>query len=440
MNLRVLLVLLLGISIYSFLANADQFHYSNILKGDRAMGLGGAFCAVSDDASGIVYNPAGLAFALSNDISGSANAFYSKKITYKKTIGPKDFVENSDGNLAPFFGGLQKLDNVYPGLVFAFGLFTDDSDLKDQDDNIVYREQNINRFHRTVTVRASTSGAGIAVAKRFYGNFALGFALSFIMVDELVQEYQDALTGAGTAEDGTQLFQILNQNVREHLKARIIAPTIGVQWALSGGVSLGLSVKVPFIISEDFDRGAELHRTIVDQTLTVSRDENVDEDRRGKVTRAVVDQEKNDEPLGEMPTEIRAGVAWFASPRLLWTFDAIQYTATEGDLAAYKRDAVTNFATGIEYYVTPAFPLRFGLFTNNDARPEPSSGKTDQRDHIDYIGGSLFLAWVQPNSQIAFGTVMQSGTGKAQKIAQVTNTQDVSALSTTFAFAATHSF
>ena len=61
------------------------------------MGMGGAFTAVADDASAIVYNPAGLGFALSNDLSGSANAFYQRKVTYKKTIGSKDFVEKSGG-------------------------------------------------------------------------------------------------------------------------------------------------------------------------------------------------------------------------------------------------------------------------------------------------------------------------------------------------------
>ncbi|RYZ71254.1 MAG: hypothetical protein EOP09_04915 [Proteobacteria bacterium] len=40
-------------------AYADQFHYHNLVVGERAMGLGGAFTAVADDASAIVYNPAG---------------------------------------------------------------------------------------------------------------------------------------------------------------------------------------------------------------------------------------------------------------------------------------------------------------------------------------------------------------------------------------------
>jgi len=62
---------------------ADQQHYNNVIIGERAQGMGGAYAGVSDDASGVVYNPGGLAFAQSNDISGSANAFYNKKMKYK---------------------------------------------------------------------------------------------------------------------------------------------------------------------------------------------------------------------------------------------------------------------------------------------------------------------------------------------------------------------
>ena len=67
----------LGLGLFTGLitndAVADQFHYNNFIMGDRAVGMGGAYGGVSDDASGMIYNPAGLAFALSNDISGSAS-------------------------------------------------------------------------------------------------------------------------------------------------------------------------------------------------------------------------------------------------------------------------------------------------------------------------------------------------------------------------------
>ena len=116
------------------------------------------------------------------------------------------------------------------------------------------------------------------------------------------------------------------------------------------------------------------------------------------------------------------------------------YTEAKGDIELYNRESVINFATGAEYYITPSVPVRFGLFTNNDARAELDSTKINQPDHIDYTGLSLFFAWVQPNSQVALGTVMQNGSGKAQKISGVTTMQDVSAVSRTIAFSATHSF
>jgi len=113
------------------------------------------------------------------------------------------------------------------------------------------------------------------------------------------------------------------------------------------------------------------------------------------------------------------------------------YTAIKGDLDIYTREAVTNYATGLEWYITPNVPVRFGVFTNNDARPEIDETKTDQADHIDYTGYSMFFVWAQPNSQVALGGIYQGGKGKAQKIAKSTAVQDVEATSYTIAFSAT---
>ena len=441
---------ILGLGL-SGLALADQFHYQNVLMGDRAMGLGGAFCAVSDDASGVVYNPAGLAFALSNDISGSGNAYYTKEIKYKKTIGTKPFVEKSGGTLAPFFGALQKLDKTSPGLVAAFGLYNQDSELKDQDDNIE-NQGSILRFHRAVTQREATSGIAFAAAKRF-GIMGLGASLTYFSADELVQEYQDVKQGSNSwvlagGDPQTPFFRILTQNVRQQLKVNALALGLGAQWALNGGLSLGLSVKIPTIITQSFENGSEQNTAYVynqdgkyvlvnKSDLTVGHELA---DTVGQLGRTEISHQTESNPMGQWPTEIRAGVAWFASAQLMWTMDVIHYTATSGALAKYKRDAVTNFASGLEYYATPSIPIRLGLFTNSDARPQPLKSKMNQRDQIDYKGGTLFIGWVQPNSQIALGSIAQKGTGKAQKIANSVVIQDVEAMAITYALAATHSF
>ena len=423
-------------------ATADQFHYNNVILGDRAMGLGGAFCGVSDDASGIIYNTAGLAFALNNDISGSANAFYRKKVVYKETIGKDDFTERSRGGFAPFFGGLQKLDNILPGLVFAFGIYTSDSELKDQDDKIEAPDLGIVRFHRTVNLRSSTSGFAAAVAKRVTSTVALGLGLSYLTVEELVQEYQDAHTTFATSTGGTLIYQILTQNIRQRLTIDAIQPTLGVQWAATGRLSFGLHLKLPVVLSQSLENGQEVTRSYVDSGLSVPADTFRNGAATNVVKRDLVETEsdKNTNPIGKYPQEARAGVAWFATTRFLYTFDLISTGKAEGDIALYKRGQVLNYATGAEYYITPSVPLRFGMFTNNDARLALEDGKRNQPDHIDYKGLSLFFAWVQPNSQISLGAVQQMGKGKAQKIANQTKMQDVVASSTTLAFSASHSF
>lgn len=395
---------------------ADQFHHHNLVVGERAMGLGGAFCAVSDDASGVIYNPAGIAFALSNDITGSANAFYKKKIVYKKALGEKDFSEESGGTLAPFFGGMQKMDSMLPGLAFAFGLYSIDSELKDQNDLELDIGQ-VERFHRTANIRGSTTGLGAAIAKRIGNNFALGLSSSYIMIDELVQEYQDVQYKSG-------LF--LTQNYRTQLKAGGLEVGLGLQYAV-GTWSFGLSLKNRHLLSDAYE---------------VSVDARTNNDGNGQPgdNKRTQNEVEVEEALGALASEIRMGTAWFPSASFLWSFDVIHHTeAKSSKLPVFDRQAVTNFAMGAEYYITPSIPVRTGLFTNYDTRPEVEDGKSSQQDHVDYLGYSLFFGWVQPNSQVAGGLIYQGGEGKAQKISGP-QIQNVEAQSYTFAMSATHSF
>lgn len=441
-------IALATLSLLSASAYADQFHYSNLVVGERAMGLGGAFTAVADDASAIIYNPAGLGFALSNDLSGSANAFYQRKVTYKNTIGSKDFEEKSGGTLAPFFGGLQKLDNVWPGLAVAFGLYAQDSELKNQND-LIENSGTLERFHRTANVRGSTTGLGLAAAKRVLSNLSVGLGVNYVMIDELTQDYQDTkytsslsclpqtsasrpnwkvCTGNGFLD---QAF--VEQNQRFHLKSTAMEFNLGAQLAV-GTWSFGLNARMRKMITDELEYG-------VDSRTNIGAISNVD----GALNVAIVNQvnvatdTKIEDPLKALPTEIRAGIAWYPSSTFLWTFDTIHNTKAEGGNSQYDREAVTNFATGAEYYITPSIPLRAGFFTNYDARPEVQSGKAGQADHIDYMGYSVFGGWVQPNSQVAAGVILQTGDGKAQKTGDA-NIQSVEALSYTLAVSATHSF
>lgn len=451
------LAILVGIG--SVTARADQFHYQNILIGDRAVGLGGAYGGVSDDASGVFYNPGGMAFALSNDVSGSANAFFSRKVVYKGAIGNRDFEEHSRGSVPSFFGGLQKLDRIAEGLVAGFAIYSTDGETKDQDDLV--KDQNLgngvalDRLHRTVNFRGSTTYFAAAISKRFFSRLGIGLGASFFSVDELFQDYQDVrmrLTctrkvtqnGVDSRENLEGCQRFLTQNIREHLSATGIEPVLGVQWAPITELSVGLSVKRGILLTDEIKRSTDARvMYLFDGDLV----DNVVYSGTGVSPTGIIEQRQEPEDeggtikdaLGEWPMESRLGLAWFASTRLLVTGDIVYKGSAKGKDTRQDRGSVTNFGLGAEVYATPSIPIRAGIFTNNDARPDVDPKKANQPDHIDYKGASLFLGWVQPNSQISVGTVAQRGTGSAQK-AGGEKIQDVEAQSVTFAFSASHNF
>ena len=423
--------------LYSSSLLADQFHYTNFIIGERAMGLGGAYTAVADDASGVFYNPAGLGFALNSDISGSANAYYSKETVYKDAIGDNDFKESASGTANPFFGGLQKLDHIWRGLAAGFAVYVTDNEFKDQDDlleNIDFGSGvSLDRYHRTANTRSETLGVALAAAKKFKGGFSVGASLSYLNATELTQNYQDVQQ---TLSASQQVYSTVN--VRESLNVDALETAIGAQYAF-WNLSVGVNLKFRSIIKQNIEYAND----------TTSYQEPISQDP----TRQNVSY-NYDDALEEWPNEYRFGLAWFATTRLLLTFDTTYHTGVEepavsGSTAeeliknyyqrTYARQATTNFAGGLEYYITSSVPVRVGVFTNNDARKEVEAGQTNQADHIDYMGYSLFFAWVQPNSQVSFGVVYQDGKGEAQKIADSESIQDVTSSAYTIAISATHS-
>ncbi len=448
-------------------AYADQFHYHNFLIGDRAIGIGGAYTAISDDASGVFYNPAGLAYALNNDISGSANAIYGRKVIYKEAIASQDFKEESSGSVPSFFGGLQKLDNILNGLVFAFGIYTDNSELKDQNDLIEDKNLGVpspcsngktrnpfilERYHRTSNQRSTTLNIAGGFGYRILPRLAVGVGLNYMNVDELIQEYQDVRQQANACNDSgvsVDYTAVRAQNIRQRLEAYGLQPVLSMQAVITERLSWGLTLKVGQYVSQSLDNSSEARNMQAGDTdqkaIDAASAQNKSAVTSGTAISQINDHVKSQKPLGEPALEIRTGLAYFHSTRLLLSADVNYHGAVSNaeDMdtlgKAYEKQAVIDYAVGGEYYITPSVPIRLGWFTNYDARPKLVAGQQGQRDHIDYNGESIFLAWVQPNSQIGAGFIFQQGWGEAQKIGSSAVIQKVSASSYTFAFSATHS-
>jgi long-subunit fatty acid transport protein len=99
---------------------ADDFHYNNILIGDRASGMGGAYTAISDDASGMFYNPAGIVYISDRNFSASVNAYSAQYKTYDNVIGGQPFKRQSNALLANYFGIVKSVGDMKIGFLMQF--------------------------------------------------------------------------------------------------------------------------------------------------------------------------------------------------------------------------------------------------------------------------------------------------------------------------------
>lgn len=395
----------------SSISFADQFHYANVIVGDRAQGLGGAFAGIADDASGAVYNPAGIAFALSNDISGSANVYSVKNTTFDtRKVLNKTLKESSEGYLSPFVGGLGKLDSIFPGLVFAIAVQVSDSETIDQVDSFssddFYGFSGF-KLERTLARKASTNRYGVAFGYRVASNFSVGLGANLVSISELKSEFY---YGSIDWEDqGLEQTTSQMSSIRTYYTMKALEPTFGLQYMVDGWISLGLMYKNPVTITQntEYDRvdGLFINATSNGQNIGTKTTE--------------VKKTKIKNWLGNVPSELRFGTALFFSPTYLMTADISSFSASKSGTAKdMARNQVTNFSLGNEYFITPSIPIRFGLFTNYDARSKPDPSKANSSlEKIDYLGASLFFGFSQPNSQLSFGGIyQQSQGGKAQKL------------------------
>lgn len=452
---------LVGIGLYQTIpvpAFADVFHYSNILIGERAVGLGGAFAGVADDASGLFYNPAGLAFASSNDISGSANAYMQKSINYKKIIGNEDFTERSQAFLPTFFGSVQKLDWLSQGLTAGFAVYSTDNELKDQDDLMTDATDVIKAYHRTLTTRNSTLYVSFGAAKLIGSRFSIGATVSFVNIDETSQQYQDSvIKSALRPRDPANgdIYLTYTENFYTHLVSRGFEPMLGLQYAPFDTLSIGLSIKKPFLIQDSLNVkvDAATYFRFLSNNKIVSVDDVVEADQKqlenmsGVVMRTTSTENTNggpknnaniENPLGSLPPQIRLGFGWFPTNRFLLTFDTNLVLADDSGVSSFQREQVINFHLGTEYYFTPSFLTRAGLFTNFDSRSN-DVGTSSSGEYINFYGASLYLGLAQETNQLGLGSVYQMAKGRAIKVAGG-NPTDVDGHILSVLFSASHNF
>ncbi|MCK9418035.1 MAG: hypothetical protein M0R70_01495 [Nitrospirae bacterium] len=405
--------LLLAVVFLCNSASADEFHYTNLLIGDRASGMGGAYTAVSDDATGLYYNPAGAAYTAGRSISASVNAFYNTEKKYKNVIGGNGWVRTSSSLLPNYFGVVQPMGKFKVGISYA----VPESIMEDQDQTFhdlplssgiagynppgTYISSYIINFNNEST----KYNFGPSIAAELADNFAAGFTLYYYQRKTQWILNQIIKTSNGGSEWTNDYFQTEEWGLR---------PVLGFMYAPVDKFSMGVAVSQVLIQGSDTTYQHSYRR----ENIAV---DNIPSNNN------VVSLPDGQSSFGERrkyPAQVSLGLAYFPTQSLVLSTD-LNYFTKVGQVNA---DAVLNLAVGAEYYFSKFWAMRGGFFTDYANTPKISSTEMNQNEHIDLYGTTLSVSHFTRHTSVTFGGGYNYGSGTAQIISNSTRTQDADSL------------
>ncbi|MGA1845193.1 MAG: OmpP1/FadL family transporter [bacterium] len=387
---------------------ADEEHYNNILIGERAAGLGGAYTAVSDDPAGLYHNPAGIVFAKGTNLSGSMNAFYFSQKHYDGVLGGQGWNRRSSRLLPNFFGVIQQA----PVGMLGFSYAVPDAVKENQDqvfDNLPCQEPSIIDPNRNAFIESylinlynedNTYNFGPSYGLEVSDTLTCGITLYFH--NRRIERLFNQLC---ILEDGDDRYEW--SHLSYELQEWGVRPVIGIMWSPKDTkLSLGLTLSHTFLFDSEI-RSQNIYKGL-------DYDANAIEVYNRKLA-----------AKRYYPYVATLGVAYFPSPSFLVSGDITFYSDTDAvsilDEATgmpmvlfQKKRSLLNASLGTEYYLTRELALRCGFFTNLANSYTVESGRFNQPEHVDLFGGGLSLSYFIRGSSLTLGTVYSYGTGKAQ--------------------------
>lgn len=376
---------------------ADQNHYTNMLIGDRATGLAGAYTAVSDDTSGLYYNPAGVVYSSGRNLSASVNAFYNLTKEYTNVIGGYGWKRKSSALLPNFFGIIQPVGKYKIGLSYA----VPDSIQEDQDQVFTNFPSSIagvtvNRYIINFNNDDATYNFGPSFAMEIVKDLSIG--ITFYVHHRRNQMITNQLIDLDTGETQweNRYYQIIERGYR---------PVLGMMWSPKEKFALGLSVA----------KTALYGTSVQEQTTSMT----VGGTTPGTTFNAAGATEKK-----KYPMQVRGGIAFFPSGSTLVSLDG-SYSTKVTDPVFGNKVSVLNGALGAEYYFSKNWALRGGIYTDMANSPKFKAGYVNQQENVDLYGLTVSVSNFTRNTSVTLGANVVSGSGDAQLVAGTTSVQSL---------------
>jgi hypothetical protein len=376
------------------LARAQANHQPYPL-GERAVGLGGAYAALADDAAGAWYNPGGLAFAREDSVSVSASMYGVVGARYPGSLGRGLDYDYATINVVPSSAaalrgfGVRRPDGSRP-VAIAFNVY----------DPSTYQVERRVRQRGGATLLSVTTAdrlivSGPSLAARVSERVGVGLAILGTL-----HSYFDQTDLSDVRPDGFVQFTSAVNSL-----SVAVSLAAGARVELGRNLSLGVSARTPSLSlwsnGERFDRVVQI--------------------RTGEPTS--VDARLVPIALARLwPAQVRVGAAWVLRDRFALSVDALFSLGMRYEISRTREGRpldsailrpVCNGSVGLEWYVRPWIALRTGMFTDVSAAPTPSPRPGGSKlDQVDQLGAALTSTFFVGGASTTLGAVGTWGTAR----------------------------
>lgn len=413
---------------------AEESNYQPFPLGERALGMGGAFTAMSGDPIATYYNPAALVPGRSNALSASLNVYgivsrtiesggfylaFEQDTENPEILRPRlvdlEFREFPPATI-PLSSvlvrrlGRRMADRQRPLAVAWSVMVPRASDLQYSivaHNDYDHDPSTINDEHRiTFREEEKLRFVGPSIAYRLTPRFSLGLS-AFIAIWNFSHSYHHTFFNMAPSDEGGGI-QVRELEISSTVYSGVFR--LGAFWLLGERWRLGLMVSLP-----SFEIQGEGSYSIRDlQTFSGSFE---------------LDERRDALPHNLQPLEVRAGLSYEIPNSWAAALDVTFYAPASYDrfeeppgwtgiywVHRVERGAIANVNLGGEVIIRERWPLRMGFFTNFSSAPEivPSNEPALPRIHI--VGGTISLGYTSGGFDINIGVMGSFGRGEAQTV------------------------
>jgi len=406
--------LLLG---FSNKASADDQHYQDFIVGDEAVGMGGAFTALSADPSGGWYNPAGIVDVRNTSLSLSANLYgiqdsavgSTDELMPEDALGKLTVVPSSTG----FVQALGRTD-MHGRRPYAFGLSLmvpsyrkysthDEGEINDPIEGLV-------RYGYNRSYVDETLWAGLMGAMRLGGRLSIGGAV--FLVHRSVSDKATSFVAGDFIDGEFSAFHHATMDL-EFFNDSLLA-VLGAKLKLSNKLYVGAMVRSPSLTI--YSRGQ-------------MRYGRARSDGLGDVGFIPTPEGSKVKSESRINGEARVGIAYVwpkvfkiaadvsAHLPVSYTLIDVQDEAVANALLIapeVEREFVINGNLGVEFLFLDRFSVAMGGFTNFSSAPEIPGNQTltapaPARVHM--FGGTFAAGYSSEHTLTRIGMLYARGSG-----------------------------